>query len=112
MEIQNKLINFKRFGREIIKLVLTVLAIFEDQRLRRWNSEFEIAKKHCEVKKKTPKQKSNTKWGKDEERKVNAHIVFFWYFYLRKWIYWSFDTKIIESTKCTENKTREKTEIF
>lgn len=71
-------------------------------------------KRQGEVIKKTPnaKQKSNTKWGKDEERKENAHIVFFLYFYLRTWVYLIFDTKIIGSTKCTESKTSEKTEMF
>lgn len=59
-----------------------------------------------------PNPKSNAKWGKGEERKENAHIVFFLYFYLRRWVYWSFDTKIIGSTKCIESKTSEKTELF
>lgn len=34
LEIQNKSMNYKRFGREIIKFVLAVLAIFKDQKIR------------------------------------------------------------------------------
>lgn len=68
-----------------------------------------MAKEQGEVTKNPkPKQKSNTKWGKDEERKENGHIVFFLYFYLRRCVYWSLDTKIIGSTKCTGSKTNEK----
>lgn len=32
------------------------------------------------IEKPKPKQKSKTKWGKVEERKENAHTVFFLYF--------------------------------